>query len=164
MTVTKIVSGGQTGVDRGALDAALFMGFPCGGWCPEDRGAEDGPIPLRYPLRPVGRGGNDARTRKNVIDSDATVILFDSVRWSGALAGGTLLTRTVSEALNRPHLVIDAATANATEAAERIVQFAEAHRVRVLNVAGPRASEWPQGYAFALASIAEVIRRSVAVR
>lgn len=89
MSLIKIVSGGQTGVDRGALDAALAAGFPCGGWCPGDRAAEDGPIPERYPMsslpvlchtdvgtaRPVG-GQYRQRTLKNVQDSEGTAILF----------------------------------------------------------------------------------------
>jgi Circularly permutated YpsA SLOG family len=62
MGVTKIVSGGQTGVDRGALDAALAVGFACGGWCPGDRMAEDGPIPEKYPLMPLPNGGYRERT------------------------------------------------------------------------------------------------------
>ena len=64
MALTRIVSGGQTGVDRGALDAALAAGFPCGGWCPADRAAEDGAIPVRYPLTPLARGGYRERTRQ----------------------------------------------------------------------------------------------------
>jgi hypothetical protein len=92
MALTKIISGGQTGVDRGALDAALVAGFPCGGWCPADRAAEDGEIPERYPLTPrtidkVGRASRAretrqlaeqyrARTLKNVQNSDGTVILY----------------------------------------------------------------------------------------
>src|SRR5271165_7243365 len=75
MVLAKIVSGGETGVDRGALDAALALGFPCGGWCPADRSAEDGPIPQRYPLTPLPGIGYRRRTRQNVIDSDGTVIL-----------------------------------------------------------------------------------------
>ena len=70
-----IISGGQTGVDRAALDSALSYRVDCGGWCPEGRQAEDGPIPARYPLTELG-GGYAARTRKNVEDSDGTVILY----------------------------------------------------------------------------------------
>lgn len=82
MNLEKIVSDGQTGIDRGALDAALAMDFPPGGWCPADRSAEDGPIPAWYPLISLEHGGYRARTRQNVIDSDATVILAP-----GELAG-----------------------------------------------------------------------------
>lgn len=75
MALEKIVSGGQTGVDRGALDASLKSNFPCGGWCPGDRSAEDGTIPERYPLTPLPGGGFRQRTRQNVADSDGTLIL-----------------------------------------------------------------------------------------
>jgi hypothetical protein len=68
MTLTKIVSGGQTGVDRGALEGALVAGFPCGGWCPKDRNAEDGPIPARYPMTLLAGGGYRQGTVKNVLD------------------------------------------------------------------------------------------------
>jgi hypothetical protein len=88
MTLSKIVSGGQTGVDRGALDAALRVGFPCGGWCPQDRKAEDGPIPDRYPLVVLPGAGYRQRTLKNVKDSDGTVIIY-----ANTLSGGTKLTR-----------------------------------------------------------------------
>ncbi|MDH3584808.1 MAG: putative molybdenum carrier protein, partial [Phycisphaerae bacterium] len=71
----KIVSGGQTGADRAALDAALACGQPCGGWCPQDRAAEDGPIDPRYPLKELPGGGYRQRTHRNVIDSDGTVVL-----------------------------------------------------------------------------------------
>src|ERR1700691_4376263 len=116
MSLTKIVSGGQTGVDRGALDAALIGGFPCGGWCPADRSAEDGEIPERYPLTPLpgaAAAGTDpttrqiaeqyrARTLKNVQDSHDTVILF-----SGTLSGGTLLTQKFCLRENKPLIVVD---------------------------------------------------------
>ena len=76
----KIVSGGQTGVDRGALDAALAMNVACGGWCPENRMADDGVIPDRYPVQILANSGYRKRTKQNVQDSDATVIIyFDSL-------------------------------------------------------------------------------------
>ena len=72
----RVVCGGQTGVDRGALDAALDLGIPCGGWCPEGRQAEDGIIPARYPLTELSGAGYDQRTRKNVEDSDTESVQF----------------------------------------------------------------------------------------
>jgi hypothetical protein len=142
-----IISGGQTGVDRGALDAALDLGVPCGGWCPAGRWAEDGRIPERYPLREVD-GGYEARTRRNVEDSDATLLLHD-----GAIGGGTLRTRQFCEELGRAVWPVDARKQSASEAASGLRDFVEAHRVRRLNVAGPRASHWPEGHAYAYALI-----------
>ena len=72
----RVVCGGQTGVDRGALDAALDLGIPCGGWCPQGRQAEDGIIPARYPLTELSGAGYDRRTRKNVEDSDTESVQF----------------------------------------------------------------------------------------
>lgn len=136
----KIVSGGQTGVDRGALDAALAHGVPCGGWCPEGREAEDGPIPERYPLWQLPGGGYRERTRKNVEDSDATLIIhFDE------LEGGTALTVNLCRELGRHHLIVNAAVEPLDRAVARLERFIRDHRVRVLNVAGPRASKWPEG-------------------
>lgn len=86
MTLQKIISGGQTGADRGALDAALEARVPCGGWCPADRSAEDGSIPDRYPLTPLPVGGYRARTLKNVEDSDGTVIFGGCPHAVGAAA------------------------------------------------------------------------------
>jgi hypothetical protein len=99
----KIVSGGQTGVDRGALDAALAVGFACGGWCPGDRAAEDGVIPEKYRLMPLPNGGYRERTRLNVVDSDGTAILYYE-----ALSGGTRLTRNLCALLKRPYILINA--------------------------------------------------------
>jgi hypothetical protein len=103
VALIKIVSGGQTGVDRGALDAALRVGFPCGGWVPGDRMTEDGVIPDRYPLMALPKGGYRQRTRLNVVDSDGTAILFYE-----SLSGGTRLTRNLCALLKRPYVLIDA--------------------------------------------------------
>ena len=95
VTTLKIVSGGQTGVDRGALAAALDGGAPCGGWCPEDRVAEDGVIPARFPLQELQGGTYRERTLKNVMDSDGTLIIFNKV-----LTGGSKLTVNFCEQRN----------------------------------------------------------------
>jgi Circularly permutated YpsA SLOG family len=84
MGLAKIISGGQTGIDRGTLDMAIACGFPCGGWCPSGRLAEDGRIPERYPLIELKEGGYSQRTLRNVLESDGTVILYFS-----QIEGGT---------------------------------------------------------------------------
>src|SRR5262245_54833883 len=93
---TKIISGGQSGVDRAALDVALELGIPCGGWCPKGRRAEDGPLPDRYPLDETQTSFYPERTRRNVRDSDGTLILAD-----GAAKGGTALTIELAEQMQK---------------------------------------------------------------
>jgi len=93
----KIISGGQTGVDRGALDASLKNNFSCGGWCPKGRLAEDGIIHKKYPLNEMIDTTYSSRTKQNVIDSDGTLIIFP-----GTLSGGTLLTRQIANELSKP--------------------------------------------------------------
>ena len=137
MALKKIVSGGQTGVDRGALDAALDAGFPCGGWAPEGRIAEDGPIDARYPLTELPGAGYEKRTRKNVLDSDGTVILYLK-----ELEGGSRQTRDDCVAYCKPHELVDASRTAPAEAARKLATFVERRRIGVLNVAGPRASKW----------------------
>ena len=83
----RVISGGQTGVDRAALDAAFELALECGGWVPAGRRAEDGPVDARYPLRETAAGDYETRTRLNVRDSDATLILT-----RGRPSGGTALT------------------------------------------------------------------------
>lgn len=137
--IERIVSGGQTGVDRAALDAALAAAFPCGGWCPRGRRAEDGVIDARYPLVETPGESNIERTRANVGDSDATLILC-----LGRAAGGTRDTMDCAAAARKPVLLIDLADdAAAAARSARIIGWLEANRVRVLNVAGPRESEHP---------------------
>jgi Circularly permutated YpsA SLOG family len=168
VTLVKIVSGGQTGVDRGALDAALVAGFACGGWCPSDRGAEDGEIPERYPLTPLPSANASstsedpsarqvaeqyrASTLKNVLDSDGTVILY-----SATLSGGTLLTQKLCMREKKPFIALDARAMTKLRAAGAVAQFVEEHGISVLNVAGPRLSGWPAGYGFALGVVGAVI-------
>jgi Circularly permutated YpsA SLOG family len=156
MPLKKIVSGGQTGVDRGALDAALAVGFECGGWAPGDRMAEDGVISDRYPLTPLPNGNYRQRTRLNVVDSDGTAILYE-----GYLSDGTRLTRELCELLSRPCILISAReTPDPIAAAEAVVKFIEDNRIETLNVAGPRASGWREGHAFSFAVIEKAIRNS----
>jgi len=130
--IEKIVSGGQTGVDRAALDVALELGIPCGGWCPKGRAAEDGRIDERYPLRETETEDPAERTRRNVRDSDATLILARR-----PLTGGTALTEDDAHEHNRPVFVIDPLNSQAVENVRRWLQTTQP---RVLNVAGPRAS------------------------
>ncbi len=134
----KIVSGGQTGVDRAALDAALAAGFPCGGWAPKGRMAEDGAIPGRYPLDECSIAGYEERTRLNVRDSDATLILT-----RGKPAGGTGLTIEWASKLSRPTLVVDLGGPTDPEG---IADWLQGERVGVLNVAGPRENTAPGVY------------------
>jgi len=152
MALTKIVSGGQTGVDRGALDAALAVGFPCGGWCPSDRAAEDGPIPDKYPLTALPGAGYRQRTLKNVQESDGTAILYTRL-----LTGGTKLTRDFCIREKKPFVVLDAAQITPERAVAAVLRFIEENEISVLNVAGPRASGWAGGYDFALTVVRAVI-------
>ncbi len=131
----KIISGGQTGVDRGALDVALDLGIPCGGWCPKGRKAEDGPIDLRYPLKETGSGDYPVRTERNVIEADGTLILTE-----GKPTGGTALTIKMAVKHRKPYLVIDLAR-NADSG--RVTRWLTGNRIQVLNVAGPPESKHP---------------------
>ncbi len=148
----KIISGGQTGVDRGALDAALAQGADCGGWCPAGRLAEDGVIPGRYPLSELAGGDYLARTRQNVEDSDGTVIIY-----FGCPSGGTERTLEFCIALGRPYLLLDANEVSPARAAVRVAEFADGLPGDRLNFAGPRASGEPQAHAYTLDAVTRFI-------
>ena len=131
----KIISGGQTGVDRAALDFALQNGYPCGGWCPKGRKAEDGPIDEKYPLTETGTFKYAVRTKLNVTDSDGTLILFDT-----EMGAGTKLTADYANNWGKPLLILNL---NQAEACEELSHWLSANRIEVLNVAGPRESTNP---------------------
>lgn len=144
----KIISGGQTGVDRAALDVALQHGIDCGGWVPAGRLDEFGRISDRYPVRELDHGGFTERTLQNIKDSDATVIIY-----CDELRGGTEETVQFCIEQKRPHLLIDAAKISPERAAELIAGFVRGGEISTLNVAGPRQSEWAGGYDYAFRAL-----------
>ncbi len=153
MPLQKIISGGQTGVDRGALDASLHCNFPCGGWCPPGRKAEDGEISEIYPLDEITSGGYRQRTIQNVVDSDATLIIY----WD-TLTGGT--EQTVRHCIKRrkPFKLIDATILTEVQAIPIVVQFIlQRPEIAVLNVAGPRESGSPGAANYAKALVQGLI-------
>jgi len=133
----KIISGGQTGADRAALDWAIRHGFPHGGWCPRGRAAEDGPISKRYMLRQTESADYAQRTERNVLDSDGTVILS----LHRDLTGGSKLTYDLALKHGKPVLHLHA---RSLRPAARLARFLRQHGIAVLNVAGPRASQEPE--------------------
>ena len=139
-----IVSGGQTGADRAALDFAIEHNIPHAGWCPRDRLAEDGPLPPHYELCETPSCKYAERTEWNVRDTDATLVFSITANPQG----GTRLTLVLAERLGKPvlHLSRDAMSPEA--AAEKLQVFLDSHSVRVLNVAGPRASQEPEVVTF----------------
>jgi len=134
----KIISGGQTGVDRAALDVALELRVPCGGWCPKGRIAEDGPIANRYPLKETPSDEYAQRTEWNVRDSDGTLVLT-----LGEPTGGTAQTIDEAARVGKPCLVLDLSD---EPNLETVLHWAKIHQVRILNVAGPRESRSPGIY------------------
>ena len=151
--VSKVISGGQTGADRAALDAAMEAGVPHGGWCPRGRRAEDGRIPRKYRLKETMSSFYQDRTRKNVRDSDATLVFFCGRRPEG----GSKLTVEYAEKIGRPcyvaHIKHDDIAAHVLGWLQNdgfiICRSDKCMRIPknpVLNVAGPRESECPGIY------------------
>lgn len=152
--MVKFVSGGQTGVDQGALAGALATGTECGGWCPEGRLSEEGPIPQMYPVTELTGAGYRERTLQNVLDSDGTAIIHD-----GELEGGTRLTWVFCKQHGRPSVLIDASSLSRDQAIDALVDFVIGNDLDVLNVAGPRASKWPKAFDYAQALVAGMSER-----
>jgi hypothetical protein len=151
--VVQLISGGQTGVDRAALDAALASGFPCGGWCPRGRRAEDGELPARYPLRETSSSHYGQRTALNVRDSDGTLVMS-----LGAPDRGTALTCRLAGERDKPVLLLDVSTGDPGAAAGAALRWAHGHWLETLNVAGPRESSAPGIYARAFGVMTQLVR------
>ncbi len=141
MSIKKIISGGQTGADRAALDFAIDNDIPHGGWVPKGRLAEDGVISNRYDVVETDSPDYNVRTEKNVMDSDGTLIVSH-----GALAGGSALTKALARKNKRPCLHIDLDKVAEFEAAFEIIGWISQHGIETLNVAGSRASKDPDIY------------------
>jgi hypothetical protein len=139
--LTKIISGGQTGADQAALDAAIFLGIPHGGWLPRGRRTEKGRLPVRYKLKELGSGKYRERTKKNIQDSDGTLIISNA-----PLTGGSALTEALAIRYDRPCLHINLNFVDRMQADEIIRKWISDNRITTLNVAGPRASGDPEIY------------------
>ena len=137
----KIISGGQTGADRGALDAAIELGIPHGGWVPKGRLAEDGPVSDKYQLKEMPSASYPARTEQNVIDSDGTLIISH-----GKLTGGSAETRKMAMKHAKPWFHADLNNLPTFQAGIIIEDWILKNRIETLNVAGPRASDDPSIY------------------
>ncbi len=137
----KIVSGGQTGADRAALDFAIQRGIPHGGWVPKGRKAEDGPIPRQYRLKETHSASYPERTEQNVIHSDGTVIISH-----GSLTEGSANTAKMAKKHDRPLLHLDMKRLTVREASQMLLAWIAENKVEVLNVAGPRKSNNPLIY------------------
>ena len=139
--IKRIVSGGQTGVDRAALDVAIKLGIAHGGWIPRGRLTESGALPQKYHLKETSSSQYSVRTEKNVVDANGTLIISH-----GPLTGGTEYTREMATRHRRPWLHIDLDRMAAFHAATDINRWILQNRIEILNVAGPRASEDPAIY------------------
>lgn len=136
----RIISGGQSGVDRAALDVAMALGIPHGGWCPQGRRAEDGRIPRRYGLRETESPDYFVRTERNVLDADATLIIH-----AGPMTGGTELTLRMCRKHRKPCFLIDLEQSR-KPSLRSFQQWIDDERIAILNVAGPRESTSPGIY------------------
>ncbi len=147
--IEKIISGGQTGVDRAALDVAIEQGIACGGWCPAGRHADDGPIPEHYPLRETADIDHTVRTEFNTRDSDATLIIN-----RGGLHGGTAYAVEMARHLGKPVLVLDV---ESPLSMEEVSAWLRGHHVRTLHIGGPREASRPGIYEQSAALIRDIL-------
>lgn len=146
-----ICSGGQSGVDRAALDFAIQNNIECGGWCPKGRLAEDGIIADSYPLEETQSSNTEERTKLNIIDSDGTLILFENI-----IDSGTQLTLDIIRKLNKPSIIIKLPVDNSYNN-QHFYNWLIKNRITVLNIAGPRESSNPGIYNMALSFFENLI-------
>jgi len=132
MKISKLISGGQAGVDRAALDFALAHQIECGGWCPKGRIAEHGIIPLKYPLTETSGSDYRERTQLNVKDSDGTLLFIN-----GNIDKGTKLTIDTAANLKKPCFIFDFSK---NPEKKKLLQWLTDNKIKVLNIAGPRES------------------------
>jgi hypothetical protein len=155
MLVRRIVSGGQTGVDRAALDWAINHRIEHGGWCPRGRRAEDGPIALRYGLTETASVGYAERTKLNVRESDATLIMN-----AGVLEGGSLLTQRVAAGAGKPCLVVPLDAEDRAAEVRRVLEWLGSDAFLALNIAGPRERTRPGVYTLTYAMLQQLDRQA----
>lgn len=139
--IKKVISGGQTGVDQAALDVAIKLGIPHGGWVPKGRKTEDGVLPDKYQLKEMPDSSYARRTERNVVDADGTLIVSH-----GRLVGGSEYTRKMALKHGRPYLHVDLTRVSAFDASQKISAWIADNAIDTLNVAGPRASHDPRIY------------------
>jgi hypothetical protein len=151
--IQKIISGGQTGADRAALDVALKFHIPHGGWIPKGRKTEKGPLPVKYQLQEMPTDSYEARTEQNVVDSDGTLIVARA-----KLTGGTDYTRQMTLKHKKQLLGIDLTLMGHFDAASLVASWIKLQGVQILNVAGPRASEDRQIYSDVIIILEQVIQ------
>lgn len=151
--VLKIISGGQTGADRAALDFAIAHEIPHGGSCAKGRAAEDGPLDAKYQLTETAEKESIHRTRANVRDSDGTVVFTE-----GPLEGGSRVTADYALKQGKPCLHLDLRAFAPAAAAEHLKKWIELCKVGVLNVAGPRGSHAPEIYKLVTKTLEETFK------
>ena len=154
--IQKIISGGQTGADRAALDFAIKHDIPYGGWVPKGRKTEDGTLPEKYHLQEMPTGQYVKRTEKNILDSDGTLIVSH-----GLLRGGSALTRELAKQHGKPWIHIDLEMISCPEAVVMIREWIERHGIKLMNVAGPRARKDPKIYEAVMDQLEELHRTQV---
>jgi len=148
--INKIISGGQTGVDRAALDVAIALNIPHGGWCPQGRIAEDGVISLQYQLQETPTTDYSERTAWNVRDSDGTLLIT-----RGQLIGGTQLTLEIAQLFKKPYFIMDLTL---TPDMATVLSWFNANNIRVLNIAGARESQSPGIYQLTVVQLQQLLK------
>jgi hypothetical protein len=148
----KIISGGQTGADRAALDVALALKLPCGGYCPAGRWAEDGEIDEIYPLEETEGHHPAERTGLNVSLAGGVLVLT-----SGLPDTGTKLTLELAKRSDLPCLHMDF---DDEIDPDQVLDWMAEHNIRNLNVAGPRESNNPGLYTLAKGFLMMALRKN----